>query len=286
MAARSETGTAGVGALARIGGDERRAALELPRSGHVYDLGLDIDERMPMGPPQSFPAFSRAFCATAGGADGEPPFEFAAEVVHGVLHTSTHIDAFVHVQRDGRIFGGARERDTRTDRGFSRHGAETIPPIVGRAVVLDVAGAKGVEALADGYEITPDDLAETLDRAGVAVEHGDIVLVRTGKLRDFWSKPEQFHLAQPGVGAAAAEWLYDRGMAVLGTDTSGTEPTPIRDPDRTTHVSMLVERGVHLVENVALDEVCREGIATGLFVCLPLRFTGATGSWVRPVLIV
>lgn len=280
------TAGADVGALRRIGAEQRIAALGLPRSGRIYDLGLDIDERMPMGPPESFPPFSRSFCATASGAVGDPPFDFAAEVVHGVLHTSTHIDAFVHVQRDGRIYGGAQEGETRTDRGFTQHGAETIPPIVGRGIVLDIAGAKGVEVLDDGYEVTPADLADALRVAGLTLAAGDVVLVRTGKLRDFWAKPDQFHVAQPGVGAVAAEWLFERGMAVLGTDTSGTEPAPIDDPDRTTHVSMLVERGVHLIENVALDEVARDGITSGLFVCLPLRFAGATGSWVRPVLIV
>jgi kynurenine formamidase len=73
---------------------------------------------------------------------------------------------------------------------------------------------------------------------------------------------------------------------VLGTDTTGTEPIPFPDRSRTTHSVMLVERGVHLVENMFLDEVADAGVSEGLFACLPLRITGATGSWVRPVLVI
>jgi kynurenine formamidase len=269
------------GALARIGPAERLDAVALVRSAHVYDLGMDIDERMPGGPPDAFPRFARAFCATPGRQAAA--FDYAAEVIFSTLHTSTHIDALVHVQRDGRIFGGALDSEVRGDRGFSQHGVETIPPILGRGVVLDVAGG---HVLDDGYEITVADLESTLARSAVSLRDGDVVLVRTGKIRDFHAEPDRFHEHAPGVGPDAAIWLHEHGMAVLGVDTAGTEPAPIPDPDRTTHFEMLVARGVHLIENVNLDEVCAAGVTEGLFVCLPLRITGATGSWVRPVLVV
>jgi kynurenine formamidase len=245
---------------------------------------MDIDERMPGGPPEAFPRFARAFCATPGRQGA--PFDYAAEVIFSTLHTSTHIDAFVHVQRDGRIFGGASDAEVRGDRAFTQHGAETIQPILCRGVVLDVAAALGRDALEDGYEITAGDIEAALERAGTPLRAGDAVLVRTGKIRDFHTKPDTFHEHAPGVGPDAAIWLHERGMAVLGVDTSGTEPAPIPDLERTTHVAMLVERGVHLIENVMLDAVCAAGVTEGLFVCLPLRITGATGSWVRPVLVI
>ena len=46
--------------------------------------------------------------------------------------------------------------------------------------------------------------------------------------------------------------LYRAGMAVLGTDTTGTEPLPFVAPSSTTHDAMLQESGVHLIENLYL----------------------------------
>ena len=75
-------------------------------------------------------------------------------------------------------------------------------------------------------------------------------------------------------------------MRLLGSDTSGTEVTPMPDPDRTTHVAMLVDRGVHLIEIMDLEEIARERAYAFLFVALPLRIAGGTGSWLRPIAIV
>jgi kynurenine formamidase len=252
----------------------------------VFDLGMEVNESMPMGPPEAFVPFSRSFCATAAGAATAQPMEFAAEVINSTLHTGTHLDALVHVQRDGRVFGGAAETDVRTDRGFTSFGVETVAPILTRGVLLDVARASGVDALPDGYEITVADLEVAVERGGLDLCEGDAILIRTGKIRDYWEAPHEYHRSAPGVGTDAAIWLYERGMAVLGTDTAGTEPAPIPDPSRTLHAAMLVDRGVHLVENLFLDRVAAEGIREGLFVCLPIRITGATASWVRPVLVV
>jgi kynurenine formamidase len=277
--------TAGAGALERIGREQVLASLGLARSGLIYDLGLEINERMPQGARGVFVPFSRAFSATPEGTGLNEPFSFAAEVIIGTQHTSTHIDAFVHIQSGGQIFGGGRAAESRSDQGWLVHGMETVPPIVGRCVLLDVAGMKGVEALEDGYEVTPEDLRAAREAASVELRVGDIVLVRTGKIREFARDPAAFEASQPGVGPAAAIWLYEHGMAVLGTDTTGTEPLPFPDITNTTHRAMLVERGVHLLENVFLDELARDNVREAMFVCLPLKLTGATGSWIRPIAI-
>jgi kynurenine formamidase len=113
------------------------------------------------------------------------------------------------------------------------------------------------------------------------------VLVRTGWLKAWYgSGSDTYFASQPGVGPDAALWLYERGMALLGTDTSGTEALPWPDPARTTHVEMLVKRGVHLIEIMDLESVADEQRYEFLFLCLPLRISGATGSWLRPVAVV
>jgi kynurenine formamidase len=272
------------GALAGLTPATTRAALELARSGEVFDLGVELSERMPQGPRGAFVPFSLVYSTTPELSRDAWPYSFSAEAIIGTLHTSSHIDALIHVQHEGRTYGGHEAGEIRNDRGWLRYGAETIPPIVTRGVVLDVAGALGVARLDDGYEITIDDLrAAGADQTGVRA--GDAVLVRTGKITQYLTDPDAFGASEPGVGVDAATWLFDQGMVVLATDTTGTEPLPFEDPARTVHRALLIERGVHLVENLFLEEVAAANVTEGVFVCLPLKICGATGSWVRPVLI-
>jgi kynurenine formamidase len=273
-------------ALSRIGEAQRLAALRLAQDARVFDLGLELGEHVPQGVPGDFVPFSLTWRTTPEGrARAGHAHQFAAEAITGTLHVSTHIDGLAHIAAEGRIFGGHDVADVRTDRGFTVGGMEHVPPILTRGLMLDVAGLHGVPALPDGYEITASDIQAALDSAGLAIRPGDAVCVRTGKVREYYTDAAAYQRSQPGVGADAAIWMYEAGMAVLGTDTTGTEPLPFPDERRTTHRVMLVERGVHLVENLYLDDVASAGVTEGLFVCLPLRITGATGSWVRPVLV-
>jgi kynurenine formamidase len=271
------------GALSRIDESTVQAALGIPRSGRVFDLGLEINSRIPHN--SEFVRFAMAFTHTPETTGAASPFQYCVESVFGALHIGTHIDSLIHIQKEGRIYGGHLARESRNDRGWTKHGIETVPPILGRAVCLDIPGLKGLGRLPDRYEVTIDDVRGELARTGRSIRRGDIVLVRTGKIQDFGDEAA-FQAAEPGVGREAALWLYDAGMAVLGTDTTGTEPMPFADPAVTTHHAMLVESGVHLIENLYLEDVAGAGVSEGFFVCLPLRITGATGSWVRPVLVV
>ena len=259
------------------------SALSLPRRGRVYDLGLELNASIPHN--ESFTRFAHLFTQTPEGTGAVSPFQYSADTIVGALHVGTHMDAFIHVQADNRIYGGAAVRDALSDSGWSRFGMETVPPIIGRGLLIDIAAIKGLGRLADQYEITVDDIREALAKTRQSVRRGDIVLVRTGKIQD-WSNPPAFQAAEPGVGRDAAIWLYDAGMAVLATDTTGTEPLPFKDPAQSTHRAMLVDRGVHLLENLYLEQAGADLVTEGLFIALPLKITGATGSWIRPALIV
>jgi kynurenine formamidase len=218
--------------------------------------------------------------------DDPPVFDFSVEVVQGCLHQSTHIDAPAHIASRGRHFGGVEVTDAYDDFGWKQNGIEGTPPIVGRGILLDVPRVKGVAKLDDLYEITVDDVQACLAGHAVQLRRGDTVLVRTGKQLDYHGDGSLYFHGQPGVGRDAGIWLYERGMAVLGTDTTATEPFPFPDVGRTTHVALLTERGVNLIEILNLEELAADRVHEFLFVCLPLKIRGATGSWVRPVAIV
>jgi kynurenine formamidase len=278
-----------LGAIARIGPEQVVKASRLVRQGRVYDLGCEISMNMPTGGPRYFIPYSLIQYRTPEDIAREPGYEgysFSSDAVIGAIHTSTHIDGLAHIQHCLGSHGGLKSADLRTDFGWTTYGAETIPPIIGRGVLLDAAGLHGVERLEDGYEVTADDLRRCLERANLTVERGDVVLVRTGKIQQYGRDNRAFQAGEPGPGVGAARWLHEQGMAALGGDSPGVEPLPFKDSSNTVHRAMVVEAGVHLIENLNLEELARDRVAEFLFVCLPLKIVGATGSWIRPIAVV
>jgi kynurenine formamidase len=269
-------------ALSRINDATRLAAMRLVRTGRLYDLGVELNSRSPGVP--GFTPFTLAFTHTPE-RTAPRGFSMSSDMVTGAIHAGTHIDALVHVQAEGKIFGGADMTAARSDHGWLEQGIETVAPIVGRAVILDAAGHRGVERLSDGEEIGTAEIEAMLKAIDLTITFGDIVLVRTGKIRQ-WGDLVAFNRGEPGVGREAARWLFEAGMAVLGTDTAATEPTPFRDAANTLHRAMLVEAGVHLIENLDLEAIAADDVHEALFVAAPIKITGATGSWLRPAAIV
>lgn len=201
-------------------------------------------------------------------------------------HTGTHIDALGHASHEGRLHG---ELDAGTaqagGRGLRELGIETVPPLVCRGVLLDVAGARGVACLAPGEEVTPADLESAEARAGTRVTAGDAALIRTGWGRH-WPDPERFVGAAsgtPGPGPAAADWLVDRGVALTGDDTLAYEVIRPDGNVRPVHGRLLVDAGIYIMEALNLEELAAAGPGTFLLVVAPLRLVGATGSPVRPL---
>lgn len=283
-----------LGALAGLTPQAVAAATALVTHGIVIDLSIPLDaDLLPRGDPAFHLPFARSDVMTPEqwtervGASAEA---FHLDAIAGSLHQGTHIDGLVHVVNDGRVYDGREAATVRTDRGWSFAGIETVPPIVTRGVLIDVLAARGGRALTGSDEVTVAQIEDALARSGATVRVGDAVLLRTGKIRELASARDTFLETQPGIGVEAAIRLADGGMALFGSDTGGTEPQPVRDPSRTVHVELLTRRGIHLVEWMDLDKLAdtlAEHQRTDfLFIAIPLRITGATGSWVRPIAII
>ena len=198
-------------------------------------------------------------------------------------HSGTHIDALAHQAENLTLHGGVHVDDgVQTSAGFRKLGIETMAPFVGRGVLLDVA-AEG--RLDPEYAITPSDLERA---ARVEVRAGDVVLVRTG-YGALWVKPDEY-LRAAGVSAAGSRWLIDRKVKAVGADNMAFDlMTSAVDPDLNAtlpgHILFLVRAGVPIIENLNLEELAAEKVYEFVFVCLPLKMRGATGSPVRPIAI-
>ena len=281
--------TTNIGALGMMNSASTQAALALARQGQVFDLGVLLGNNTPHLPKDSVVPFlltpyrtPASFAANAAMRGNS----FSVELIQGSLHQSSHIDALIHAQRHGHVFGGQPIEAVFDDRGWRQNGIDTVPPIIARGVIIDVAASMGQTPVPDGYAVTLPQLQAAVARQGLQLRSGDAVLLRTGKIAQFAADPRAFEAGCPGLNGPAARWLADQGMMLFGLDATSADPQPVPDQDDTVHEELLIKRGIHIVENLYLEDLVRAGIHECLFICLPLKIEGATGSWVRPVAIV
>ena len=210
------------------------------------------------------------------------------ERIEMTTHVGTHMDALGHFSKGDLLYGGYPVDDTVDDWGLTHLGIEHCPPIITRGVLLDVAGADGGDFLENGRAVGPDDLKRAMDAAKVALRPGDVVFVRTGWGRFFMADNDRYLSGEPGLNEAAAHFLTEQDVVAIGADNMAVEVLPAEKVEfqMPVHQHCLAEAGVYLVENLALDPLARAGIHTFCLNMVPIKFTGASGSPVRPVAIV
>jgi kynurenine formamidase len=200
-------------------------------------------------------------------------------------HSGTHIDALAHQAENLTLHGGVHvDSGVQTSSGFRVHGIETMAPLVGRGLLLDVAGDK---RLSPDHSITADELERAATRAHVEIRAGDVVLVRTGYAA-LWSEPADY-LHAAGVSAAGSRWLIEKNVSAVGADNVAWDVIGPADPELGVtlpgHLLLLVRAGIPIIENLNLEELAAARVHEFAFVCLPLKMRGATGSPVRPIAI-
>src|SRR5262249_45865189 len=131
--------------------------------------------------------------------------------------SGTHIDALCHQAEDLHLYGGRRVTpQMQTSTGFTELGIETLTPILGRGVLLDMAKYRGVEWTAADQPVTKLDLEGVCKQQNVTVHAGDALLVRTGNGAR-WNDPPGY-LVGGGVHADASQWLADQQVMTVGAD--------------------------------------------------------------------
>jgi kynurenine formamidase len=242
---------------------------------------------MPISPNQ--PGFRMALLRRHGDMVRADGGSAANEMIVLGGHTGTHLDALAHVSHNGRLHGGVDAAAAQQGGRFQQLGIETVEPIVCAGVLLDVAGFRGMEALPAGTPIGVDELRAVARAEGVELPAGGAVLVRSGWARHWGDPPTYLGYASgvPGPDVSAAEWLATASLRATGHDSMAYEHLPPGAGHALlpVHRVLLVEHGVHIVENVDMERLAADRIYHFLFVCLPLKFVGATGSPVRPIAI-
>ena len=269
----------------------RRAAGCVKR-GDVFSLGLPLDSDGPQLGRQGRMNPIHLMSAVEGRV-GEGDFRYSDDIVVMPLQCATQWDSLAHVYYDGQLYNGF-PATTITAAGAARNAIDRLGPgIVSRGVLLDVARLWGVDRVGPGVAIKPADLEAAERAAGVRVETGDVLLVRTGHLGVFkLDRDREGYLRRtPGLGMACVEWLHARQVAAVATDAVAVEVIPWEDPALPLPVHLLCIRdvGLTLGEMFDLDELAaacaRDGVWEFLFSAPPLKVTGGVGSPLNPLAV-
>ncbi|TMI43436.1 MAG: cyclase family protein, partial [Betaproteobacteria bacterium] len=116
---------------------------------------------------------------------------------------------------------------------------------------------------------------------------GDAVIIHTGWGKLYGKDNARFVKSTPGVGVAAAEWLAKQDPLLVGSDNWPVEvaPNPDKDLSLPVHQIFLVVNGIHILENLKLDELVAKRVYEFAFTMQPLKIYGASGSSVAPAAI-
>lgn len=263
---------------------------DLLRAARIYDLEQPRFHGMPIYPthrPGYFYALYRRH-ADSYKPEQHGPRSGASGKIVMMEHSGTHIDALCHQACGLRLFGDVPVQQAETPTGFTTHGIETVPPLLTRGVLLDVAGWKGMPRLPPKYSISAEELEGCARAQNVTVAKGDVLLVRTG-FGSLWNDETEY-LRAAGIAKSGTLWSAACGVAAVGADNMSWDVPEERDPETGAtlfgHVYLLPQKGIYIIENLNLEELAREKCYEFAFIGIPLKFQGATGSPLRPLAVV
>ncbi len=270
------------GAMNLMTPERAKAAAGLVRTGEIVELGHVLATGIPLQATRQFHVHLKQMFMN------QPPNQRGSNeeiVITELGQVGTQFDMFPHQTIGGQTYNCVDVARISGRSGFSEMGVETVGTIFTRGVFLDIAGLKGVPTLADDYEITVPDLEQAMQRQNVQLAEGDAVIFHTGWGRLWGRENARYIERNPGIGVAAAEFVLARNPILLGADTATVEVSPSKTMPSASlpvHQLALVVHGVHLLENMKLDELATRNRAEFALLAQPLKIKGGTGSTVGP----
>lgn len=259
-------------------------AARLIRTGQVFELGRRLEASMPLQATRTFQLHTKRTAEVAGSNRRGGNEEV---VLAEIGQVGTQFDGFAHQTIGDSLYNCVKVDEVATRNGFTKMGIENIGALMTRGVLIDVAALKGVETLPDSYEITVADLQQALARQQLTLQPGDAVIVHTGWGRLWGKENSRYMTNNPGLGAAAAEWIARQDPMLIGADNAPINVTPSPDPQLSNpvHQIALVVNGVFLLENLRLDELAAQRAYEFALIVEPLKLVGGTGSTVAPIAV-
>ncbi len=274
-----------IGALNNLSPETVVKAAQLITTGTVYSLAIETNEESRDKHGRFYQVKSYPMTPSEIG-----PNKFTANeslvITHDGLGTS--IDGFAHPGMSRRYYNGATETEVLSANltGVSRYGMETIPPIVSRGVLIDLAGYYKVDTLSAGTEFNAKEIDAAANAQGISIEKGDVVIFHTGWLARLWNDKEKYLTSQPGLGVDGARYLIEKGVAMVGIDARTIEARPATYKEiAPVHQELITKHGVHIIEHMDTRALDKDKVSEFLFVLGIPKLRGAVQGIINPIAI-
>jgi kynurenine formamidase len=221
--------------------------------------------------------------------DSDVGRDYFGMVFHGTAFT--HMDALCHVSYKGKLYKG-RPFDSSLSATWADWGAldAWFEGITTRGVLLDVGAGRSEGYVTVGKPVTPDDLDAAAARAGVRVEPGDVVVVRSGQGPFVNAHPDWVPRVSPhpGLHITCLTWFREHDIAAIAWDMMDERPSGYEGYGLRTHLAIPF-LGLTLIDNTDPEQlavVCAEEQRYEfLFTAAPLPLVGSTSAPTHPLAI-
>ena len=277
-----------IGNLNLLNSETVLQAAKLIKTGKVYSLGVPIDSNTPAFAPRGMNVWVVQPDQQHGGKP-YPNMTYNDDMISGWFGIGSQLDGLGHIgDPDGMYYNCNHSNDIAKITGLTRLGIETVPPIVTRGIILDMAAHFGVEFMDAGQMFSVEDVQAVEEKQGTAVQEGDVVLFHTGwtdaKLE---AEPDVWVAGEPGQSEEVAEYLAAKDVVAVGADTWGLDVIPPQNPTQPFqgHVTLLQENGIFILETMNTGPLVHDEVHEFLFVLGQAKVRGAVQMYVNPIAI-
>lgn len=262
-------------------------AVKLVKKGKTVSLAVPVNKHLPAFRHRSFQLYNIQPGEQAGQTLGPNKFSFNDELVNAWTGVGTQLNGIGHIGIDNVYYNGNKAADFVTVEGVRKLGVEKVPPMVTRAVVLDMTAYYGRSIVPGGTEFTVAAIKAVLQKQGITIRKGDVVLFNTGWLELIGKDNKQFLEVEPGIGMDAAEWLAAQGIVAFGGDTWASEvyPNPHGKEEFPVNQFMLAKQGIYNLELIDTRPLVKDQVWEFMFVLGQPLYVGSTQVNVNPVAI-
>jgi hypothetical protein len=276
-----------IGAANNLSPDIVKAAADLVTTGRAYSLGMEVGPDTPAYPPRSYRIVITQSNDGTGPELGENRATGNDDIVMTYLGIASQIDGLGHLGIGHRYYNGVHARDFVAPTGVKEYGTHTIPPIVTRGVLLDMAALRGVATVPEGTAYNQAEIEAAVARQQTPIRKGDVVIFHSGWHATLHTDRDRWWSMHPGVGVEGARYLADLGVVAVGADSTAVEVIPFENDKRPfeVHQTLLAKNGVYILENMWTNELAKDGAHEFLFVLGQPKFVGAVQMVVNPIAI-